>query len=84
MPRVINVRNIPDEVFREFKAECAMNDVDMTTAIVRFMNLFIQRGDWEVTGSNTSKHYRNLFMAVEQNSGNNTEFYVKKKGELSQ
>lgn len=83
MPRVINVRNIPEDVFREFKAECAMNDVDMTTAIIRFMNLYIQYGDWEISKQDTRKNYRNLFIAIEQTAGEDAGFHVQKKGALS-
>lgn len=78
MSRVINVRNIPDDVFREFKAECAMNDVDMTTAIIRFMNLYTQRGNWEITKRDTKKKYRNLFIAIEHAAGEDIEFNVQK------
>ena len=83
MPRVINVRNIPDYVFREFKAECAMNDVDMTTAIIRFMNLFVQCGDWEITMAlDTRKNYRNLFVAIEHASEKDVGFHVQRTGSL--
>lgn len=80
MPRVINVRNIPDDLFRVFKSECALNDVDMTTAILRFMHVFTQTGSWEVaTGE---KKYRNPFVALEHGIDLAPEFMIRGKLEI--
>ncbi|QOX77910.1 hypothetical protein FY034_02780 [Trichlorobacter lovleyi] len=79
MPRVINLRNIPDDLFRRFKAECALNDADMTTILIRCMNLFIQTGDWHVAKNDTDKYYNNLFIAVEQEYTDSAGFYIKKQ-----
>lgn len=79
MPRVINVRNIPDDLFRQFKAECALNDVDMTTALQRLMYFFIQPGEWEVAKNDSKKRSRNLFVAVEQSVGDDVPFSVRRR-----
>lgn len=80
MPRVINVRNIPDDLYRVFKSECALNDVDMTTAIIRFMYVFTQAGSWEVASE--EKKYRNPFVALEHGIDIAPEFMIKGKLEV--
>jgi hypothetical protein len=76
MTRVINIRNIPEDLFWQFKAECAQNHIDMTTAMLRFMYFFIQPGEWEVAKGDSKKRSRNLFVAIEQSVGDNVTFSV--------
>ncbi len=78
MLRTINVRNIPDDLFWKFKAECALNQVDMTTAMHRFMYFFTQPGEWEIAKGDSKKRSRNLFVAVEQSVGDDVSFSVRR------
>lgn len=83
MTRVINVRNIPEDLFWKFKSECALNQVDMTTAIHRFMYFFIQQGEWEIAKGESTKCLRNLFVAVEQSVGGDDESFSVRRHNVS-
>lgn len=44
MPRTINLRGIPEDLFRNFKIACATNDTDMSSALKSLMGDYIRSG----------------------------------------
>lgn len=44
MGRTINLRNIPDDLFRKFKKVCVDNDSDMTTTLKSLMEWYVGNG----------------------------------------
>lgn len=44
MGRTINLRNIPDDLFRTFKKVCVDNDSDMTTTLKSLMKWYVNNG----------------------------------------
>lgn len=45
MARTINLRGIPEDLFRDFKIACAANDTDMTSALKILMGEYVRSGN---------------------------------------
>jgi len=64
MERTINLRNIPDDLFRKFKKMCVDNNTDMTTTLKNLMKLYVKNGHLDLTSeeaiapSNASRKVR--------------------------
>jgi hypothetical protein len=54
MSRVINLRGIPDDLFRQFKKTCVDNDTDMTSALKLLMETYISKGKTGVNSTSST------------------------------
>lgn len=55
MARVINLRGIPDNLFRKFKSKCAMNDVGMSETLIELMSFYTADENREIAPDETTR-----------------------------
>lgn len=79
MARVINLRGIPDDLFRKFKSACAMNDMDMTATMLKMMSLYTIDGTWEVSSGCSTKETDNVLLGIEKALDDGITFSIRRK-----
>lgn len=79
MARVINLRGIPDDLFRKFKSACAMNDMDMTSTMIKMMSLYTIDGTWEIFSDYSTKETDNVLMGIEKALDDGVSFSIRRK-----